>query len=82
VFGQLLGLVRSGTPRERATAVAILVSTVGAVSLVVTSFAAVAGYYRDGIGDVAMVALVAVAVAWMGFVLLGDLVLAKVFGVD
>jgi hypothetical protein len=80
VFAQLLGAITSGSPKERATAIAILVSTAGAVFLVVGSFAAVAAFYRGLAGTDVLVGIIAFAVAWMAFVLLGDLVLAKLFG--
>jgi len=79
VLGQLLEVVRSGSPRERATAIAVLVSTVSAVLLVVGSFAVVAAYYRGVVGEAFMLAVVAFAVCWMAFVLLGDVVLARLF---
>jgi hypothetical protein len=82
VFGQLLRLVQSGSPRERATAIAVLVSTTGAVFLVVVSFASVAAYYRNVVGETFLLAVVAVAVCWMAFVLLGDVVLARLFGAE
>lgn len=79
MFGQLLEVVRSGSPRERATAIAVLVSTTAAVLLVVGSFATVAAYYRGVVGNVFVLAVVAFAVCWMAFVLLGDVVLARLF---
>jgi len=80
VFGQLLAIVREGEPQERATAVAVLVSTLSAMALVVGSFAAVAAYYRGLAGNGLLVGIVAFAVCWMAFVLLGDVVLARLFG--
>ncbi|WP_323676227.1 hypothetical protein [Halorubellus sp. PRR65] len=82
MLGQLLDLVRSGSPRERATAIAVLVSTSAAVLLVVGSFASVAAYYRGVVGNTFMVGLLAFAVCWMAFVLLGDVVLARLFGAE
>jgi hypothetical protein len=79
VFGAILEVMRSGSPRERATAIAVLVSTGSALVLVVGSFASVAAYYRGVVGETFMLAVVAFAVCWMAFVLLGDLVLAKLF---
>ncbi|NHN43096.1 hypothetical protein G9C85_15875 [Halorubellus sp. JP-L1] len=80
MFGHLLALVRDGDPQERATAVAVLVSTISAVFLVVGSFAAVAAYYRGLAGNALLLGLVVLAVCWMAFVLLGDVVLARLFG--
>lgn len=82
MFGQLLQLVQSGSPRERATAIAVLVSTTGAVFLVVGSFVSVAAYYRNVVGETFMLGVVAFAVCWMAFVLLGDVVLARLFGAE
>ena len=79
MFGAILDVMRSGSPRERATAIAVLVSTVSALVLVVGSFASVAAYYRGVVGETFMLAIVAFAVCWMAFVLLGDVVLAKLF---
>jgi len=79
VLDRLLEVLRSGSPRERATAIAVLVSTGAALLLVVGSFAAVAAYYRGVVGEALMLALVALAVCWMAFVLLGDVVLARLF---
>lgn len=79
MFGAILEVMRSGSPRERATAIAVLVSTGSALVLVVGSFASVAAYYRGVVGETFMLAVVAFAVCWMAFVLLGDLVLAKLF---
>jgi hypothetical protein len=79
VLGHLLEVVRSGSPRERATAIAVLVSTVSALLLVVGSFASVGAYYRGLVGETFLLALLAFAVCWMAFVLLGDVVLARLF---
>lgn len=82
MFGQLLHLVRSGSPRERATAFAVLVSTTGAFVLVVGSFASVAAYYRGVVGNAFMLGLLALAVCWMAFVLLGDEILTRLFAAE
>jgi hypothetical protein len=79
VFGAILEVMRSGSPRERATAIAVLVSTGSALVLVVGSFASVAAYYRGVVGEPFMLAVLAFAVCWMAFVLLGDVVLARLF---
>ncbi|WP_227133187.1 hypothetical protein [Halorubellus salinus] len=82
MFGQLLHIVRSGSPRERATAIAVLLSTTGAIVLVVGSFASVAAYYRGVVGNAFMLGLLAFAVFWMAFVLLGDAVLTRLFAAE
>lgn len=82
MFGQLLHIVRSGSPRERATAIAVLLSTTGAILLVVGSFASVAAYYRGVVGNTFMLGLLAVAVFWMAFVLLGDEILTRLFAAE
>ena len=61
---------------------AVLCSTLGALVLVVGSFAAVAAYYRGIVSNAFMVGLLAVAVCWMAFVLLGDAVLTRLFAAE
>jgi len=80
MFGQLVEAVASGSAQERATAVVVLVSTASAVALVVGTFAAVFGAYRGLVPNVVLLGVIAFAVCWMAFVLLGDLVLARLFG--
>lgn len=79
MFGQLLAAVQSGTPRERATAIAILVSTTAAVFLLVGTLAAIVAVFRGIASNGLLLGLVAFALCWMAFVLLGDVVLAKIF---
>lgn len=80
MFGQLVAAVRSGSPRERATAIAILVSTLSAVFLIVGTFGAIVAVYRGLASNALLLGLIAFAVCWMAFVLLGDVVLARLFG--
>ena len=82
MFGQLLHLVRSGSPRERATAIAVLFSTTGAIVLVVGSFASVAAFYRGFVGNAFMLGWLAFAACWMAFVLLGDAILTRLFAAE
>lgn len=80
VFGQLLAAMQSGSPRERAAAMSITVSTVSAVALIVGTFAAVVGVFRGVVEHGALLGVIVFALCWMAFVLLGDVVLVRLFG--
>jgi hypothetical protein len=80
VFGQLLAAMQSGSPRERAAAVSITVSTISGVALIVGTFAAVVLVFRGAIDHGVLLYLIAFALCWMAFVLLGDVVLVRLFG--
>lgn len=82
MLGQLVEAVTAGSARERATAVVVLISTAAAFALVLGTFAGVFGAYRGLVPNVVLLGLIAFALCWMAFVLLGDLVLARLFGAD
>jgi len=82
MLGQVLEAITTGSARERATAVVVLVGTASAFALVAGTFAAVFGAYRGLVGNVVLLGIIASAVCWMAFVLLGDLVLARLFETD
>lgn len=79
VLGQLLAAIRQGSPRERAAAISITISTVLAVGLIVGSFGAVFAVFRGLVDTALLLGLIVVALCWMAFVLLGDVVLVKLF---
>jgi hypothetical protein len=79
VIGQLLAAMRSENPRERATAIAITVSTLSAIGLIVGTFGGVVAVYRNVTDATVLLAIVVFAVCWMAFVLLGDVVLMRLF---